>query len=78
MGRRVVKTILNFFVGQSKTNIRKKKVEERRKMEGRDSGEVDGRIRRQEGKGRWRETADRNAMLLFSSCAKEAKREKEK
>lgn len=44
-------------------------------MEGRDCGEVDGRIRRQEGKGRWRETAERNAMLLFSSGAKEAKRE---
>lgn len=43
-------------------------------MEGRDSGEVDGRIRRQEGKGRWRETAERNAMLLFSCCAKEAKK----
>lgn len=47
-------------------------------MEGRDSGEVDGRIRRQEGKGRGREAAERNAMLLFPSCAKEAKREKEK
>lgn len=45
-------------------------------MEGIDFGEVDGRIRRQEGKGRWRETGERNAMLLFSSRAKEAKREK--
>lgn len=58
---------------------KKKKVEERReKTEGRDSGEVDGRIRRQEGKGRWRETAKRNAMLLFSSCAKKRKGKRKK
>jgi hypothetical protein len=61
--------------GRSKTNIKRKVEERREKMEGRDSGEVDGRIRRQEGKGRWRETAERNAELLFSSGVEEAKRE---
>lgn len=79
-GERARLSILVSFAGMIQDQYRKKKIREKeeRRWKGETLRRLDGRIRRQEGKGRWREAAERNAMqmLLFSSCVKRSEKGK--